>query len=234
MLLGMLLTSPCWAESIPAKPDKYFNDYANVVNTQVAQQLNEEMAQFERSNSCQVLVAIYPSMDSDSDVADYCQRVAQQWGAGHKGKNNGIVIFAFIKDHKSNIQVGYGLEGKMPDITAKRILDNEMKPDFRAGNYTAGMTKTVHAALLAATGEYKGTGATLAEGGKTGMNAGMILLIILVVIIVIAPIATGNGDILIYALCNTSSSGGSSRSGGGSAFSSGGGSFGGGGASGSW
>ena len=236
LLLWMLLTAVSWGETIPSKPDKYFNDYANVVNRWTAQQLNEEMAQFERSNACQILVAIYPTMDSESDVADYCQRIAQKWGVGQK-ENNGLVIFAFIKEHRSNIQVGYGLEGKVPDITAKRILDNEMTPDFRKGDYTAGMTKTVHAAILATRGEYKGTGATAAEVGKAGMSLGMMLLLLLAVIVVIVLIATNHGDILIYALCNSSSSsGGSSRSsgGGGSSFSSGGGSFGGGGASGSW
>ena len=58
LLLWMLLTAVSWGETIPSKPDKYFNDYANVVNRGTAQQLNEEMAQFERSNACQILVAI--------------------------------------------------------------------------------------------------------------------------------------------------------------------------------
>jgi hypothetical protein len=67
-----------------------------------------------------VVVAVFPKMQSDSDIADYTQRVAQAWGVGQKERRNGVVLFVFIQDRKMFIQVGYGLEGALPDATAIR------------------------------------------------------------------------------------------------------------------
>src|SRR5262249_42309306 len=111
------------AETIPPKPVRYFNDYAGVVSKQVADGFNEKLAQFERETSDQVVVAVFPTMQSDSDIADYTQRVAQAWGVGQKERRNGVVLFVFIQGRKMFIQVGYGLEGALPDITAFDITE---------------------------------------------------------------------------------------------------------------
>src|SRR5207302_7544839 len=89
--------------------------------------------------SDQVVVAVFQKMQSDSDVADYTQRVAQTWGVGQKDRRNGVVLFVFIEDHKMFIQVGYGLEGVLPDATAFDITERHIKPLFRAGNDEAGL-----------------------------------------------------------------------------------------------
>src|SRR5439155_4527121 len=124
ILLGLailLATSSQAAEVIPPKPDRYFNDYAGVVSKEAADRFNEQVAQFERDTSDQVVVAVFPKMQSDSDIADYAQRVAQAWGVGSKAQRNGVVLFVFVADRKISIQVGYGLEGALPDITAYDI-----------------------------------------------------------------------------------------------------------------
>src|ERR1043166_8136503 len=95
------------AEVIPPKPAGYFNDYANVVPKEKALALNEKLAQFERDTSNQVVVAVYPKMESDSSIEDYAQRIAESWGVGQKGQRNGVVMLVFIQDHKISIQVGY-------------------------------------------------------------------------------------------------------------------------------
>src|SRR5437763_12922850 len=106
------------AEVIPPKPDRYFNDYAGVVSKEAARRFNEQLAQFERETSDQVVVAVFPKMQSDSSIEDYTQRVAQSWGVGQKDKRDGAVLNVFVEDRKMLIQVGYGLEGALPDITA--------------------------------------------------------------------------------------------------------------------
>ena len=118
---ALLATNSQGAEVIPPKPDRYFNDYAGVVSKSAALRFNEDLARFERETSDQVVVAIFPKMQSESDVADYTQRVAQSWEVGQKGRRNGVVLFAFIQDRKISIQVGYGLEGILPDIVAYDI-----------------------------------------------------------------------------------------------------------------
>src|SRR5437660_8940464 len=124
---------------MPTTPHLYFNDYASVVSTSVALRFNEELAQFERETSDQVVVAIFPKMQSDSDIADYTHRVAQAWGVGQKERRNGVVLFVFIQDRKMFTQVGYGLEGSLPDATAFDITERHIKPLFRTGNYDAGL-----------------------------------------------------------------------------------------------
>ena len=74
------------AEFIPPKPPAYFNDYANVVSKEAARRFNEQLAQFEHETSNQVVVAVFPKMQSDSSVDDYTQRIAQSWGVGQKDK----------------------------------------------------------------------------------------------------------------------------------------------------
>src|SRR2546428_5529731 len=125
------LIGPLAAEIMPSKPDGYFNDYANVVDRAIARQLNEQLAQFERETSTQIVVAIYPSMQSESDVADYTQRIAQTWGVGRKEHKNGAVLFVFVQNHQMFIQTGYGVEGAMPDATAFAITHNIIAPVFK-------------------------------------------------------------------------------------------------------
>src|SRR5438046_7587669 len=151
------------AETIPPKPPGYFNDYAGVVSKDAASRFNEQLAQFERETSNQVVVAVFPKMQSEDDVAAYTQRVAQAWGVGQKEKRNGVVLFVFIQDRKMFIQVGYGLEGALPDITAFDITEYHIKPLFRNGNYQGGLATAIDLICKAIRGEYKGSGKTVAE-----------------------------------------------------------------------
>src|SRR6516162_3184404 len=148
------------AEVIPPKPAGYFNDYAGVVSKESAYRFNEQLAQFERDTSNQMVVAVFPKMQSDSDIADYTQRVAQAWGVGQKERRNGVVLFVFIQDRKMFIQVGYGLEGALPDATAFDITEYQIKPHFRDGDYEGGLTEGIDSILKAIRGEYKGSGKT--------------------------------------------------------------------------
>ena len=121
------------AEVIPPAPKAYFNDYAQVVSPAIATELNQQLEQFERKTSSQILVAVFPKMQSDSSIEDYTVRVAQAWGVGQKDKSNGAVLFVFIQDHKMYLQVGYGLEGALPDAISKRIMENELKAVLSQG-----------------------------------------------------------------------------------------------------
>src|SRR5215469_4432644 len=156
LLLGSCFTLVA-AEVIPPAPPYYFNDYAHVVSSHTPSQLNQSLEAFKRSTSDQIVVAVYPKMQSDSSIEDYTVRVARAWQVGQKIKNNGAVLFVFIQDRKMFIQVGYGLEGALPDALAKRIIENEIKPRFRDGDLNGGLTAGVNAILAATRGEYKGT-----------------------------------------------------------------------------
>jgi uncharacterized protein len=244
----LLATSARAAEVIPPKPDRYFNDYAGVVSKPEAQRFNEELAQFERETSDQVVVAIFPKMQSDSDIADYTQRVAQAWGVGQQERRNGVVLFVFVQDRKMFIQVGYGLEGALPDITAFDITEYRIKPHFRTGDYDGGIAAGIDSIFKAIRGEYKGTGKTAFEARKTSKGAPIsfvTFLIFIVALIIISRIMrrlggygySSRGGGPIFFPTGGGGGGWSSGDGGGggfSGFSGGGGSFGGGGAGSSW
>ena len=233
------------AETLPPKPDRYFNDYAHVVSPNEALSLNERLAQFERETSNQFLVAIYPKMESSSSVDDFTQRIAQSWGVGQKARKNGVVLFVFVQDHQIFIQTGYGLEGALPDATCFDIIKNVIAPRFKEGDYAAGLTNGIEAIIAATKGEYHGSGRTNAEGKSGPMPFGFIIfLVILFVILAISRAGrrrrrgywfNGMGGPYIGGWSGGGGGWSGGSSGGGfSGFSSGGGSFGGGGAGGSW
>ena len=241
-LLALLVQSVRAAEVMPPKPAAYFNDYAGVVSKEAAHRFNEQLAQFERETSDQVVVAVFPKMQSDSSIDDYTQRVAQSWGVGQKDKRNGAVLFVFVKDRKMFIQVGYGLEGALPDITAFDITEYHIKPHFRNGDYEGGLATGIDLICKAIRGEYKGSGKTVAEkSGKAGAPNFLFFIIFVIVLIVISSVmrrlggygySSGRGGPIFFP---TGGGGGWSSGGGGSSgFSGGGGSFGGGGAGSSW
>ena len=132
---------------MPPAPAAYFNDYANAVAASTAAQLNTTLENFERQTSEQIVVAIFPRMQSDSSIEDYTVRVARSWQAGQKDKNNGAVLFVFVQDHKMFLQVGYGLEGVLPDALCKRIIDDEIVPFLKKGDFDSAMTAGVAAML---------------------------------------------------------------------------------------
>src|SRR5436853_4801793 len=167
------------AEVIPPKPTAYFNDYAGVVSKDAALRFNEQLAQFERETSNQVVVAVFPKMQTESEIADYTQRVAQAWGVGQKGQRNGVVLFVFTLDRKMFIQAGYGLEGALPDLTAFDITEYRIKPHFRNNDYEGGLAEGIDSIFKAIRGEYKGTGKTVREreGHGSSFSGNLILFL---------------------------------------------------------
>jgi uncharacterized protein len=249
VLLG-LAASLGKAETLPSKPAGYFNDYAGVLDRATVERLNEKLAQFERETSTQLLVAIYRTMQSESSVSDYTQRVAKTWGVGQQGRNNGAVLFVFVENRQMFIQTGYGLEGALPDATCFDITHNIIAPRFKAGDYPGGLEAGVNAMMQAVRGEYKGSGRTKAEGAKDigpQIPFGIVLLVFIIIIFVMSRTQkkgrrggygySGWGGPYVGGFGSGSSGSGwsSGSSGGGfSGFSGGGGSFGGGGAGSSW
>jgi uncharacterized protein len=144
------------------------------------------------------------------------------------------------------LQVGYGLEGVLPDALCKRIIDEQISPRFKAGDFNGGLTAGVQSIIAAVKGEYKGTGATVADrtSRTTGSGGSIFPFILLVIFILAVVFARGSGIFLPWLLLsgtgsNSNWGGGGFSSGGGfggggGGFSGGGGSFGGGGAGGSW
>ena len=251
-LLLWILTSTAWAaEVMPPAPTAYFNDYARAVSSQTAKALNQTLEDFEKQNSSQVVVAIFPKMDSPSSVQDFVHRMFINWKIGQKGKDNGVLLAVFVQDRKLWIEVGYGLEGALPDARAKRIIEDEITPNFKNGNYDGGLQAGVNAILQSVRGEYKGTGRTVSQNrNRRSKSPGLVPILIIAFFVISALVRIARSRGTVYRRTGWGSSwtgwgggwggdGGSWGGGGsggsfGGGFSGGGGSSGGGGAGGSW
>ncbi len=237
-LLGT--TAVLWAagENLPAKPANYFTDQAGVVDAVVGQAIERQLQQFERDTSNQILVAIYPSLPDDAEVAQYSIDTYNSWQVGQKGKDNGAVLFVFVQNHQMFICTGRGLEGALPDAICNDIITQILRPAFRRGDYSDGIQAGVNAILAATKGEYKGTGTTVDERRDSDSHQLPLWAIILIIVLFILArfiFPNSGGGPMIYTGGGWGGGGGGGGGyGGGGGFSGGGGSSAGGGAGGSW
>ena len=164
-LLTLILAALSRAdEPIPPRPDRYLMDHAGVFAPARASALNEKLAGFERTTSSQIVVYIDRKVPDKTTLEEFGVKTLRAWGVGQKGLSNGLIFFVFTDDRKMRVEVGYGLEGAIPDARAHRITDELVKPHFRTGDFATGVEAGVDALMAAARGEpYAGTGLTAAE-----------------------------------------------------------------------
>lgn len=243
LLLGMTIE----AREIPPKTEFLVNDYASILQSGERAQLENYLRRFADSSSTQIAMVLIPSLEGE-EIFDYSMRWAQTWGIGQEGKNNGVLVFVALQERKIRIQVGYGLEGVLTDAFTKRVIEEVMKPSFKAGNYYEGLSLASQYLVKAARGEYKNENFGK-KSKRTGVGSIMVLLIILAVLYFFFRGGGGSNygsrgtDWWTAAMLGSAlgSMGGSRRSswgdfssGSGSFGGFGGGSFGGGGSGGNW
>lgn len=145
-LIAFFLTISLFGQDFPEpmRPRRIVNDFTGMFNPQQVNTLEQKLRHFNDTSSTQIAVVTVPSLQG-YDPNDYAQRLAEKWGIGQKGKDNGILLLVKPKSARENgqvaIAVGYGLEGVVPDAIASRIIRNEIIPEFQNGNYYAGINK---------------------------------------------------------------------------------------------
>ncbi|MDR6786442.1 uncharacterized protein ABIE26_005161 [Pedobacter africanus] len=249
-LFLIIVTSAGFAQEFPAKPNTLVNDYTGTLTSSEIQQLEQKLVAFDDSTSIQVAVVILKSV-GEYDINEYAMALGRNWGVGTKGKDNGVVVLVALGDRKIAIQTGYGVEGVLPDMYTRRIIDNDIKPYFKTGNYFKGLDAGTDAIISVTKGEYKND---KPKAGKRGSGTSGVFVIIIIIVVVIVLLKRGGGggggqviggrgvaDALFWSMLlggNRGSGGGGGwgggSSGGGGFGGFGGGSFGGGGSSGSW
>jgi uncharacterized protein len=158
------------APAPPPKPGRYVTDLVAAIPADRAQALNEKLATFERETSNQILVYVDGKVPEGTTLEEFTNRAFHAWGVGQKGKSNGVVFFLFTLDRKMRMEVGYGLEGALPDARAHRIDAEIIAPLLKAGDVAGALDAGTDAIFAAARGEpYKGTGRTAAETTRTAM-----------------------------------------------------------------
>lgn len=226
------------------KPTKLVNDHTGTLTAGQVQALENKLVAFDDSTTTQIAVVIIPSLNG-RDVADFNIELGRAWGVGGKENNNGVILLIAKGDRKLNISTGYGLEGALPDITAKQIIDQVIVPNFKGDDYYRGIEEGTDAIIQAVKGEYSAP----KDYGKKGFGSIGRILFIIVLIVIFLAIAGGKGGggsfmsrrgfaaWTIGQMLSSGGRGGGWSGGGGSSGGFGGfggGSFGGGGASGSW
>lgn len=174
------------AQDFPPTPNRLVNDYTNTLTTAEVERLERKLVAFDDSTSTQIAVVLMQSTGS-YDIADYGVRLAQRWGIGGKENDNGILLLVALGDRAVTIQTGYGVEGAVPDAIAYRIIENEIKPPFRQGDYFSGIDRATDALIAYTKGEYKAAPRRKGEGG------GGIVLLIIIIFIIIALFSRGGG-----------------------------------------
>lgn len=248
------------AQNIPPRPSpaRLVNDYTNTLTPDQKAALEQKLVAYDDSTSNQIAIVIVPTTEDYAPV-DYATKLGRAWGIGNKKTNNGVLVLIAKNDRQIFIAPGYGLEGALPDIICKSIIDNEIRPNFKEEDYFRGLDLGTNAIMKAATGEYKPPAGYGSRKGKPGgSGGGSILGIIIIVVIIILLLGRGGGrgggmmsrrgygssagDFMTGAILGSLLGGG--RGGGGGGFGGGsggggfggfgGGSFGGGGSGGSW
>ena len=233
------------ALEIPPPSGNYVNDYASLLSPEARERVEQRLRKFAAETSTQVVVATFPSLEDES-LEDFTNRMYVAWRIGQKENDNGVLLAIFVNERKVRIEVGYGLEGALPDALSGQIIRDEFVPHFRAGNPEQGIESTVIAIEKAVRGEY-----TAPEKKPEKFPTVLSLLLMLFLLyfmyrlnkrggFTIGPMPRGRdrwGGGGYYGGGWGGSSGGFGGGGGGGGFggfSGGGGSSGGGGASGSW
>jgi len=247
VLLVVLTASPALAETLPLPTlTGRVVDQANVLNSAEEAQLSNRLRDLETKTSTQLVVVTLPSLRG-SPIEDWGLALGRSWGIGQKGKDNGVLLVVAPNDRALRIEVGYGLEGTLPDATADAIIRNVIVPRFKAGNMAGGISDGVDAilAVLSGTGEEFKPSRGEVIGEELSQWIPVLFVGLFIVLVVVGQFrhrrTRGNryyrnstGGWLYVDDDDRYSGGGFGGSGGGGGFSGGGGSFGGGGASGRW
>lgn len=263
LLLFVFMGFTVLGQVIPERPNppRLVNDFAGLLSPEQIQSLENDLVDFYNRTSTQIAVVVTPDLGGTS-IDDFAFKLGEKWGVGHQGRNNGVVMVIKPKTRESRgeafVATGYGLEGVVPDVVARRIVDHEMIPHFRSNDYAAGIGAGVATLKQLTEGEFTADGylkKTQSKAKEIGGGAGFFIL--LLIIFIISKVGSARKSAIGHdlpfwvALSMLGSAGRSNRghwdsfssgSGGFGGFGSsgggfggfGGGSFGGGGSGGSW
>ncbi|MGG8496639.1 TPM domain-containing protein [Tenacibaculum sp. TC6] len=253
LLLAVFFTQVLFAQEfeIPKKPDFQTSvyDYIGLLSPGEKTKLEEKLIKYSDTTSTQIVVAIINSTEGE-EIGYLATNWAHAWGIGQEKEDNGVFVLLAKNDRKITIRTGYGVEHLLTDYTSRQIIEYNILPYFKKGNFYAGLDSGVEAIFKVLKGEYKGTRKKSKEGFDPGFIIFIIILIIFFIIISNSNRNNRGGgrgyrsdtrDIFDTIILSNSGRGGFGSGGFGGGGSSGGfgggfggGGFGGGGATGGW
>jgi len=224
-------------KDIPVRPNPpaLVNDFAGLLTSQEQSQLEYKLVAFNDTTSTQIAVVVVKSLN-DYDIGDMATRIMETWGIGQKGKNNGILILVKTKTKEEKgkifITTGYGVESFVTDALSSRIVDKEILPSFKEGQYYQGLDKATSVLMSLVKGQFSVD--QYMKSGKRRSNFPIGAIVIIVILIAVffgknssnrnGHYSSGGGSLPFWLLMGSMMGG--NRSGGFGDFSSGGGDFG--------
>ena|ERR1019366_3017515 len=178
------------AQNIESRPNppKAVNDFGNMLAPFQRDALEQKLEAYNDSTSSAIVIITVQNLNGN-DIAEVALQYLRGWGIGTKDKNNGIVILVSKEDHKARIETGYGMEGVIPDVTAREIIDDKMIPAFKENDYYRGFDNAVDAVIQAAAGEYKAN----PSGKKGGPSFKTIFILVILFIFLLSFFRGGGG-----------------------------------------
>ncbi|MCH4151757.1 MAG: YgcG family protein [Sphingobium sp.] len=224
-------------------------DAANILSPAEEVSLDAKLTRLEQQSQRQLVVVTIADLQG-YDIADYGFRLGDHWGIGNKERDDGALLIVAPNERKVRIEVGYGLEGILPDVVAGRIIRNDIVPHFKQGDYPGGIsagTDGIIKILMLPPDEARKLASQAKKDEESGTQNGQVLVaIFLIFMFIILPMLLrgrmgrayrgGALPVILWGpgLGGNGGGGGGGWSSGGGGFSGGGGGFGGGGASGGW
>jgi uncharacterized protein len=251
LFLLLLGATSLAALEVPPPPTRWATDAAGILSVTEESILDKKLEEFEQQTGAQFIIYTFPSIEGES-IEEFTIRCVERWKVGQKKLDNGLVLFVFVKERKTRVEVGKGLEGTITDAVSARVIREQIAPHFQRGEYFAGLNAAAEELMRRIrTGEQpveplqRNDRGGQRQGGD--VNPVVILIILFIVFFVIVPMFSrrrsgcggciplfffpGGGGGITFGGGGFSGGGGF---GGGGGFSGGGGSFGGGGATGGW
>jgi uncharacterized protein len=242
-----LVPSFLGAQNLPSQPTGHVNDFADMLTTSEQNQLEQKLRNYRDTTTTVVAIATLESLNGIS-IEETATTLFNEWNMWQGQKDNGVLIVIAREERKMRIEVGYGLEGAIPDIMAGRIIREILTPDFKQGNYYGGLDRATSAIIQLASGEFSGQ-LSQNQSSKKNDTASFIIFVLFLAFVIYASSRSGGGKGrgkgrkrrtfgpggFIFLGGGGGFGGGSSGGGGFGGFSGGGGfGSGGGGASGGW
>jgi len=248
-LAFLFLLTPAWsAPKFPALTGRVVDD-ANILSSATKADLDGKLAGLERKTSRQLVVVTVSSLQG-YEISDYGYQLGRSWGIGQKGLNNGLLFIVAPKEHKTRIEVGYGLEPIVTDAFSSVVIQTQVLPKFRSGDFNGGVQAGADAliqqlSLDTSEAERRAAAAEqqLRHQDNDGGGGGLVGFLIIFFIFIAISRVFGGWGLLPFLFMGGPRGGGGYGGGwsgggggwsGGGGFGGGGGSFGGGGSSGSW
>jgi uncharacterized protein len=243
LLLALMAAAPALASgpSFPPLSGRVVDD-AHILTDSTQSKLTAMLARHEQATGEQVVVVTLPSLQGYS-IEDFGYQLGRNWGIGQKDKNTGALLIVAPKEHKVRIEVGYGLEGKLTDAMSRVIIERDILPEFKRGDFNAGVLAGTTTLLKVLGGDATAAQAPAESSGpltswENSPWAFLLLLVTWLIVIAVWNRMARSSNVIRRVGRSGYVGGGGFYGGGGSSggggFSGGGGSFGGGGASGSW